>query len=89
VREKCTGAGSAIAENDCAAIISAICASIDQHHADVIATGKCLPEARCTDSESRNLAIKKFSCSPASRLIVARQNRIFARIAPADSQGCI
>ena len=38
-----------------------------------------------TDSESRFLAMKKFSCLPASRLIVARQNRIFERIAAADS----
>jgi hypothetical protein len=29
--------------------------------------------------------MKKFSRSAASRLIVARQNRIFARIAAADS----
>jgi hypothetical protein len=29
--------------------------------------------------------MKKFSRLPASRLIVARQNRIFARIAAADS----
>jgi hypothetical protein len=42
-------------------------------------------KARRTDSESRFLAMKKFSRLPASRLIVARQNRIFARIAVADS----
>ena len=36
---------------------------------------------RRADSESRFLATNKFSCSPASRLIGARQNRIFARIA--------
>jgi hypothetical protein len=30
--------------------------------------------------------MKKFSCSPASRLIGARQNRFFARIAATDSQ---
>jgi hypothetical protein len=30
--------------------------------------------------------MKKFSCSPALRLIAARQNRFFERIATADSQ---
>ena len=45
-----------------------------------------MPEkTRRTDSESRFLAMKKFSCLPALRLIVARQNRIFERIAAADS----
>jgi hypothetical protein len=33
--------------------------------------------------------MKKFSCLPASRLILARQNRIFARIAVADSLAAI
>jgi hypothetical protein len=33
------------------------------------------------DSESRSLAIKKFSCSLAWRLIKARQTRFFSRIA--------
>ena len=46
-------------------------------------------KTRRTDSESRFLAMKKFSCQPASRLIVARQNRIFARIAAADSPAAI
>jgi hypothetical protein len=49
-----------------------------------------MPEkVRRTDSESRFLAMKKFSCLPASRLIRARQNRIFARIATADSPAAI
>jgi hypothetical protein len=76
----------AIAGNGCAAIVSDIRASIDRHHRGVIATGNSLPKARCVDSESHILATKKFSCSPPSRLIGARQNRIFARIAAADSQ---
>ena len=46
-------------------------------------------KTRRTDSESRFLAMKKFSRSPASRLIDARQNRIFARIAAADSPAAI
>jgi hypothetical protein len=46
-------------------------------------------KTRRTDSESRFLAMKKFSCLPASRLILARQNRIFARIAVADSLAAI
>jgi hypothetical protein len=43
------------------------------------------PKTRRADSESRFLAIKKFSSSPASRLIGARQIRFFGRIAVADS----
>src|SRR6185437_15744181 len=43
-------------------------------------------ESRFADSESQFLAIKKFSCPPASRLIGARQNRFFARIAAPDSR---
>src|SRR5712672_2950461 len=54
---------------------------------DVIATDRGPPKACCADSESRFLAIKKFSWSTASRRIVARQNRLFARIAAPDSQG--
>ena len=40
-------------------------------------------DAPCADSESRFLAMKKFSRLTAARRIVARQNRIFARIAAA------
>jgi hypothetical protein len=47
------------------------------------------PKARRADSESQFLAMKKFSSSPASRLIGARQNRFFARIAAADSRGAV
>jgi hypothetical protein len=42
-------------------------------------------KGRCVDSESRLLAIKKFSPQPGSRLNAARQNRFFASIAAADS----
>jgi hypothetical protein len=51
----------------------------------IVATHRRLSKARRVDSESRFLAIKKFSCLTASRLIGARQNRFFARIAAADS----
>jgi hypothetical protein len=40
----------------------------------------------CTDSESQILAIKKFSWAQRWRLIAARQNRTFLRIAKTDSQ---
>jgi hypothetical protein len=52
----------------------------------VVATHPGRLKTRCADSESRFLATNKFSCPPASRLIGARQNRIFARIADADSR---
>jgi hypothetical protein len=46
--------------------------------------GACL-EARRADSESRFLAMKKFSGFPRHRLIGTRQNRFFERIEIADS----
>jgi hypothetical protein len=70
-----------IAESSCAAGIFVIRAMYDRYAFDVVATHRWRPKALCADSESRFLAIKKFSCPPASRLIGARQNRIFARIA--------
>jgi hypothetical protein len=70
-----------IAGNACAAAASIIRTLRDRGKVDVVVTDRCLPKGRCADSESRFLAIKKFSCSSASRLIGARQNRIFARIA--------
>jgi hypothetical protein len=81
VREKPTSAIVNIAESACAASISVIRAFNDQRADDVTSPRRGRLKARCTDSESRTLAIKKFSCSPASRLIVARQNRFFERIA--------
>src|ERR1700689_2636352 len=53
---------------------------------DPVASRERGPRTRCADSESPFLAIKKFSCPPASRLIDARQNRFFGRIAPTDSR---
>ena len=51
-----------------------------------VATRQRQPKAPRTDSESQLLAMKKFSRSAASRLIGARQNRFFARIAKTDSR---
>jgi hypothetical protein len=75
-----------IAGSDCAAAVSAIRAFDDRRAIDLIATHRCRPKARCVDSESQILAIKKFSQLARRRLIAARQNRIFGRIAAADSQ---
>ena len=75
-----------IAESACAAVVSTVGSLIYQHVAAVVATHEHLSEVRCADSESRILAMKKFSCPPASRLIAARQNRFFARIAATDSR---
>jgi hypothetical protein len=79
--ENATHAIVSIAGNACAAAASLIRALHDRSLVIAIATRRRLPKRRCTDSESRILAIKKFSCSPASRLIGARQNRFFLRIA--------
>jgi hypothetical protein len=70
-----------IARSACATGVFANCAFNDQRLRDVIAPRRDRRKTGCTDSESRFLAIKKFSRSPASRLIAARQNRFFARIA--------
>jgi hypothetical protein len=61
-------------------------ASCNVHIFAHLVTRGCRPKARRADSESQFLAMKKFSRSPASRLIGARQNGFFARIAAADSQ---
>jgi hypothetical protein len=74
-----------IARSACGAGVFVIHAFDDRRANDVIANRRRRPKARCADSESRFLAIKIFSCSPASRLILARQNRFFARVAAADS----
>src|SRR6266436_9440648 len=86
-RENPTPPAVNIARSACAAAIFVINSLNDRRAVDVVATDRGRPKARCADSESRFLAIKKFSWSTASRRIVARQNRLFARIAAADSQG--
>jgi len=69
-----------VAGSGCATVAFAIHAFNEWHAVEVIARRRTGSKAPCADSESRFLAIKKFSRSPASRLIVARQNRFFARI---------
>jgi len=85
-RENPTSPTVNIARSDCATGILVIDSLKDRRAVDVIATDRGRLQARCADSESRFLAIKKFSWSTALRRGVARQNRLFARIAAADSQ---
>src|SRR6185437_2531906 len=74
-----------IAGNACPAGAFVIHAS-DEHRAfDPDATHRCRLKATRADSESRFLAMKKFSRLTAARRIAARQNRVFARIATTDS----
>jgi hypothetical protein len=61
--------------------VSALRAPNDRRAIGLMATHQGWLKARCADSESRFLAMKKFSWLPASRRIAARQNRFFARIA--------
>jgi hypothetical protein len=76
-----------IERNTCAPAIFDIGVFDDGDTLCLNATHRCRLKARCTDSESRFLAINKFSCKPPSRLIAARQSRFFTRNAAADSQG--
>ena len=75
-----------IARSDCAADVFVIRAFTDRRAIYVVGTDRGRLKARCVDSESRFLAIKKFSWSTASRRTAVRQNRLFARIAAPDSQ---
>jgi hypothetical protein len=88
VREACANTTPAIvniAGNACATGIFVINA-VNQHRLIGVATTQLRPpKARCADSESRFLAIKKFSWSPALRLIAARQNRFFCESRGTDS----
>jgi hypothetical protein len=86
VRENATSAIVNIARTTCAAGISLILTSHARAAIDIAATHRCRQKAAAADSESRFLAIKKFSCTTAWRLIVARQTRFFAEIAAADSR---
>jgi hypothetical protein len=70
-----------ISRNARIAGVSVIRAFNDRCAIGLAATHRGRLKARCADSESRFLAMKKFSWLPASRLIAARQNRFFARIA--------
>jgi hypothetical protein len=73
--------------NACAADVFAIHSHDDRCAIDVIATHLDRSKGACVDSESQNLAIKKFSWSQRWRLIGARQKRTFERIAGTDSPG--
>jgi hypothetical protein len=75
-----------ITRNACTAVASLIHTPRVRCTIDVTATHRSRQKAVGADSESRFLAIKKFSCTTASRLIAARQTRFFAGIAAADSR---
>jgi hypothetical protein len=87
VQQRPTSVFVNIEENACAIDVFAIHARDGRCTIDVIATHRDRPKAVCVDSESQLLAIKKFSWSQRLRLIGARQNRFFGRIAATDSQG--
>jgi hypothetical protein len=74
-----------IAGNNCAAGISSIHLPSDRCTIDVVTAAQSWLKGGCADSESRFLAMKKFLRLAALRLIGARQNRFFARIATTDS----
>jgi hypothetical protein len=71
--------------NACAADVFAIHDRHDRCAIDLIATHMDRSKAAFADSESQTLATKKFSWSQRWRLIGARQNRFFGRIADTDS----
>jgi hypothetical protein len=73
--------------NACTADVFAIHVIDDRRTIDVIATHRGGSKAVRADSESQKLAMKIFSWSQRWRLIGARQNRFFGRIAATDSQG--
>jgi hypothetical protein len=85
VRRNAMSAIVNITRNACAAVVSLIRTLLVDRMIDVTATHRRRQKAVVTDSESWFLAIKKFSCITASRLIAARQTRFFAGIAAADS----
>jgi hypothetical protein len=85
VPQRPTSAFVNIEGNACAADVSLIRDNNDRCVFDVTATQGCREKAAGMDSESQFLAIKKFSWSQRWRLIGARQNRIFGRIATTGS----
>jgi len=72
--------------NACTTDVFAIHPHDDRCAIDVIATHPDGSKPVRADSESQNLAMKIFSWSQRYRLIGARQNRFFGRIASGDSQ---
>jgi hypothetical protein len=85
VRENTMSAIVNVVRNTCAAVVSLIHTSYVHSTIDIVATRRYRQKASLADSESGLLAIKKFSCTAAWRLIAARQTRFFAGIAAADS----
>ena len=75
-----------LTRNACAAVVSMIHASLARCAITVVATDRSRQKTVAADSESRFLAIKKFSCTTAWRRIAARQTRFFAGIVTADSR---
>jgi|UPI00055C9830 hypothetical protein len=86
VREIATPVIFNIARNACAAVLFVIRALNYRYVIDGIATDRQQLKADCADSESRFLAIKKFSWLRASGRIVDRQNGFLARIGATDSR---
>jgi hypothetical protein len=66
--------------NGCATDVSAACEFGGRRFADVVSPHVGRPNVRCADSESRFLAIKKFSPRAASHHHGVSQNHLFARI---------
>jgi hypothetical protein len=66
VRENLDLANVKITGNACAADVFLTRAQRAQHAARIVATHQAQPKALCADSESRILAIKKFSMKDAS-----------------------
>src|SRR5260370_28612014 len=77
VRENALHSIVNIARNADTAGVSVIRAFDDRRAIGLKATHRGRLKARCADSESRFLAMKKFSWLPASRLIAARQKPVF------------
>lgn len=86
VQQRSTSAFVNIAGNACGAAIFSIHVFNAQRACDVITPHRRCRKARCANPESGVLAIKKFSWIARKRLIGARQNRTFGRIAVTDSQ---
>jgi hypothetical protein len=86
VREIATPAIFNIAKSACAAGLFVISTLNYRDAIDGIVTDRHQLKANCADSESRFLAIKKFSWLRASGRILDRQNGFLTRIAATDSQ---
>jgi hypothetical protein len=81
VRENSTSAIVKIVESRCAAGIFGIRMRRELRVIEARATHREASKTTAADSESRSLAMKKFSRFRRQRLIRARQTAVFARIA--------